>query len=51
MDLARRCEHATGRNMTCLESSPSMDDGLDEDAQVLARLSGLVALQTEAESG
>lgn len=36
--------------MTCLKSSSSVDDGLDEDAQVLARLSGLVALQTDAES-
>lgn len=37
--------------MSCLESSPSMDDGLDEDAQVLTRLPGLVAFQTETKPG
>lgn len=34
-----------------LVSGPSVDDGLDEDAQVLSGLSGLVALQADPEAG
>lgn len=34
-----------------LISGPSVDDGLDEDSQVLSGLSGLVALQAEPQAG
>lgn len=34
-----------------LVSGPSMDDGLDEDAQVLSGLSGLVALEADPQAG
>lgn len=34
-----------------LVSGPSVDDGLDEDAEVLPGLSGLVALQADPQAG
>lgn len=34
-----------------LVSGPSMDDRLDEDAEVLPGLSGLVALQADPQAG
>lgn len=35
---------------TYLVSGPSVDDGLDEDTQVLSGLSGLVALQADPQA-